>query len=432
MLRTAIDLKEAIENIGEKVPSIGTYPLMEYDWDVEHDKYYDINDYNEENIPDSYKKHKQFGEIAESLENIFTSVSSCYYIESDAVGEIDIAYKGVAYSGDLNVPEEVLRNLYEVASPAPFGDVAKLETRMDETVRNARDISNDYFEVSQDVIDYIATQWKTGLSPSNVIVKPYKINIYGEGGHFEAHKDTPDKDMVGTALVSLSKNGCGRLHINPPGEYKFEDLYNYNNTGNTWNQQPGSLIMFYTDCPHKVYSTDTSDIRATVAFKIYHNTEALNHSEDIKSGAVLEAINQFEEKISKKSGYGLLLGHDYTLHTESLKGSDKILVDVYKKLGRKFVLVPIVHRYQLEGWNETNEIHIESKVYPLTDSVIDAILTEDEIPPNDIGTNIDFYSLLGDEYRWKNDHQDYCEWTGNEAQPEIEDSIYINRALILI
>jgi hypothetical protein len=47
-----------------------------------------------------------------------------------------------------------------------------------------------------------------------VSLQPYKINIYGEGGFFKRHVDTPREveKMIGTLVVCLpSKHEGGRL-----------------------------------------------------------------------------------------------------------------------------------------------------------------------------------------------------------------------------
>ena len=94
---------------------------------------------------------------------------------------------------------------------------------------------------------------------------PYKLNIYGPGGHFSAHKDTPAADLVGSALIGLgdtSDEQAGLLLETKP---------------ELWRADAGSWIMFYPDVVHEVKKV-TSGYRATLAFKMVYTKEA--HEED--------------------------------------------------------------------------------------------------------------------------------------------------------
>ncbi len=62
----------------------------------------------------------------------------------------------------------------------------------------------------------------------------------------------------------------------------------------------------------------------------------------------------------------------------------------------------------------------------------DYILDNNKDKPNPVTLgSISFYELNGKDYVWKSEHQSFCEHVGNEAQPEEQNSIYINRALIV-
>jgi hypothetical protein len=41
------------------------------------------------------------------------------------------------------------------------------------------------------------------MYPRKVKAVPYKINIYGPGGRFVAHKDTPQSGLVGSTSALL-------------------------------------------------------------------------------------------------------------------------------------------------------------------------------------------------------------------------------------
>lgn len=52
--------------------------------------------------------------------------------------------------------------------------------------------------------------------------------------------------------------------------------------------------------------------------------------------------------------------------------------------------------------------------------------------PNFPHKNYEFYIMNDKFYYWRNKYQEYCEYTGNEAQSENQDSIYLSRAVIII
>ncbi len=409
MLRTAIDLKEAIENVECYTTPIGSCPLDVWGWHVDERG----NDNDDGTLETT----------SELVIKISEGLKSKYFHKCKVQGNITIGN----YTGGLNIPNETLQTLFDKANPAPYGDLNTLETVVNEEVRMARDIKD--FRVGSNIIDQIKSNWKeSGLYPPNVKVVPYKINLYGEDGHFDLHQDTPGKDMVGTALVALSDNGYngGTLKVWKTDKTEKED----------WYCLPGSCIMFYTDCPHEV-SKLQKGIRGTVAFKIYHDILIPSvDPKDLQVDKVSNMIKDLESHLGKTSGYGFVLGHGYSLHTATLKGEDNIVVEALNQLGRNYTIIPIVHRWNVFSFHgecgDDGDEEATSKVYPFRESDIDKILNKQDIEHElGLGTNIQFYRINGDDYVWKEYHQNFCEHVGNEAQPEEQNSIYLNRVVIV-
>ena len=91
-----------------------------------------------------------------------------------------------------------------------------LETKVDHEVRNAREISASEFQVKPKFLRQIQKLWKEHFLPLNVRAEPYKIHLYGPGGHFKSHRDTPETGLVGTFLVCLgdtSSASAGHFRI---------------------------------------------------------------------------------------------------------------------------------------------------------------------------------------------------------------------------
>ena len=78
-----------------------------------------------------------------------------------------------------------------------------LKTEIDSEVRNAREIPASEFEVEPEFLGEIQELWGKHFLPRVVRAEPYKIHLYGPGGHFKSHRDTPETGLVGTFLVGL-------------------------------------------------------------------------------------------------------------------------------------------------------------------------------------------------------------------------------------
>lgn len=445
MLRTAIDLKEAIENVDNSFRPIGSIPLDIVEWKL--NKYGIEDDDKDEDKMELFKCVEQLRQSLNpkytkqfNLDTLLTSTLQTLPTCPLLTCPLKIKLNDVVYSGSFDVPQEKLKELYKQADVAGFGDVKSQKTVIDTSVRKAKHITSEHFTVSDDVINLIRSMWNQQdddgyLYPRNVTVVPYKINLYGEGGHFVRHQDTPDKDMVGTAVLALSKSYGSVLKISPP---------NSSDPGISWDQKPGDCIMFYTDCPHEVSYGSWNEIRGTIAFKIFYNTVQENNNEenkDCENGndeitinktvEYIQKLEKMQNEILEKQNFGFFLGHGYSLETETFKGKDHILISALNKLDKKYIVIPVVHKWYLSGDTEMGEVEASSNVYPFTESHIDYILSNKDKPVDKVG-DVQFYRVNGTDYVWKDDHQDAAEFTGNESRAEEQNSIYLSRAIIIL
>jgi hypothetical protein len=101
------------------------------------------------------------------------------------------------------VSADLLRQIYDAAAHASFGDLKAMETRVDPLVRSGREVDTSGFSVSPELCRWVEKTWAEHFLPANVRAEAYKINLYGPGDRFATHRDTPEKDLVGTFLLAL-------------------------------------------------------------------------------------------------------------------------------------------------------------------------------------------------------------------------------------
>jgi hypothetical protein len=300
-----------------------------------------------------------------------------------------------------------------------YGDVQAQETKVDPSVRNARDYlySEGHFTCSEALIAHVKDIWRREMYPQDGIrVVPYKINCYGPDGMFAEHKDTPDLNMVGTFLLGL---GATKRNDEIPPHLIVG--------GETWkNPSLGHCCCFYTDVPHQVQTNGC--YRATLSFKIY--CDAGTTRQEIPDMLLSTAKSTFP----KNEPLGLLMSHKYSMHSKALKGFDSVMFNIVQQCGlyERIELVPVVIFTQGSS-NEDDSIHMDtmtSDVYRLTDADLAYLMDEpDAQDPQPFDQEIDFYRI-SKGFQWKFDHQEAVEYTGNESQSENLESIYLNMALV--
>jgi hypothetical protein len=145
--------------------------------------------------------------------------------------EAPLAVTGTASAPDLRIElpsgeasptvgPELAQWIETRAEPAPFGDGEA--TRLDPAVRHARRLPDRAnLRVTGFDAAAILSQIEPVLSPdARLEARLTDVVIYGEGGHFQAHRDTPRaQDMVGTLVVRLPiPHRGGALRLRCGGE----------------------------------------------------------------------------------------------------------------------------------------------------------------------------------------------------------------------
>lgn len=314
-----------------------------------------------------------------------------------------------------NINQKILKKMYKSADQATFGNLKSMKTEIDCNIRSGREISARHFIVDPKLISKLQKLWCDKFKFANLAIEPYKINLYQKGDFFKRHRDTPSKNMIGTLLINLSQNPneCDdNYHSN-------DGILCLNNDEYYWN--PVNIrewCGFYADIEHEVKPIIGDWIRATLSFKVYANGFNLETIYDEKIDDVQKLISNFPKP------YGFILSHKYSLNTSVAKGADNILISAILNSGHKIKRIPVCVKY---SGTEDNFI---IQVYPLTDECIDYILGINNNEPKIIEGNIEFI-VLNEGIKWYDESEPYIEYTGNEAQIENIDSLYLNHAIII-
>ncbi len=354
LIYTAVELKQAIENVPMKIPAIGECFTMKNDWYQEHDKPMSGEESEEiENDGDEIQKHgpthykRQVNEglnkLVRAYERVFNHFVSGhdnnwnYYAWNDKSADDkkrftitigDFVHK----RADLIFTQDDFDRAFENASESGFGDVHLQETRIDPSVRVSREISSAHFSVDDYVIECVQNLWSANFYPDQVRAVPYKINLYRDGGKFAPHKDTPENHLVGTFLISLCSfpnsagNKAGGLRVKVRDEWKYWNPSASTNNGGGW-------CAFYCDTEHEVEEICGS--RANIAFKIYggggttpSNPLSMEGAPQ-EQGTFLEPVaagsfqlSLFKTEVRDIQGllpsvdFGIILSHHYSFATE--------------------------------------------------------------------------------------------------------------------
>ena len=309
-----------------------------------------------------------------------------------------------------------------------YGDVRSQDTKIDLDVRNACEIPSDEFSVGKKLLGRIEAAWAKSFLPRKVRAEPYKIHLYGPGGHFKSHRDTPEMDLVGTFLLGLGDTEQDEAK----GNLVVDGLEN----GLT--AKPCSWVAFHPDVPHAVLSLPKSHYRAVIAFKIF----AVPDNSEPEENSIQTSVNEALAKMCPP--FGIFLDRKYCMGTSKLSGFDTILLTAaYSKKDKcRIYTLPVVTKFNSERGmceDDYTENSTETKVYPFTEAHVDVLLgrranATSEVPwLNDV-KDIPFYYLRLDEnaITWAEKKDDGAEYTGNESRPASQDSIYLSYSLVVL
>ena len=198
-------------------------------------------------------------------------------------------------------------------------------------------------------------------------------------------------------------------------------------------------VAFHPDKPHEVTKLKKG-YHAVLAFKIIR----VDNKPDVLPAQLEDRVKRILDQIPAL--FGLLTSHQYSIGTNSLTEFD-ILIMAYARSrnNTQAHMLPVVTKFTGEAYDdyfdpEEGESYSESRVYPFTRSHVDILLEKDvdqskkAIMWLNKWSDIPFYSWDIDASLqvWKEDHPDGANYTGNEADSQQEDSVYLSHAILFL
>ena len=378
------------------------------------------------------------------------------------VPQLRVNLEGCTYAGGINEElEQQLQAWYTQAPLSGYGNVRDQRTEIDAAVRDAREIAAEHLEVSGDILRGVTAAWKTHFLPREVRVEPYKIHIYGPGGHFLPHRDTPAQDLVGTFLLGLGDT----TPPNCKGNLRVGTVYH--------RATPGSWVAFYPDVPHEVTPLE-SGYRAVLAFKVFRrdvddesslSDGASNTSEADEPRQMPRSLDQNGDEYAQKLGdsrilnvvnalqriladtplpLGLHFTHKYPRGITQPSGFDAMLLRAAHKLPHADVrFIPVVTEENIHN-DYTYEVEATSYgtawVYPLSEAHLEYLLddiSKDALLHDEVGSwastlrGVPFYSLNENPKDPIDETHHSHELLGNDCSIDDDCSIYMTYALII-
>ncbi|RPD76635.1 hypothetical protein L226DRAFT_381684 [Lentinus tigrinus ALCF2SS1-7] len=336
--------------------------------------------------------------------------------------------------GERKAVKSRLKEWYKNASVSGYGDVREQVTKVNKKVRNAREIPATHFSVEAELLERVAALWDQNFYPNRSIrVEPYKIHLYGPGGHFDMHRDTPQKDLIGTFLLGLGDVSSG-------GGLKVD--------GQEMPAYGGHWCAFYPDVPHRVEQI-WDGYRAVIAFKIFRTSG---------SGTETETTTRVRQEATElmsqmQAPFGIMLERKYCLGTTELSGFDALLLQSASALPNVDVrhLPVVLTTYSKFGSQDRYnryrdfEMRCDTHVAPFTRGHVEELFGTDGeyssikhskcgCPWLDGVKNVPFFSLELPRalYSCSKEEKETCNYTGNEAQAWREDSVYLSYALLVL
>ena len=437
-LRTAIQLKAAIDSAPAILPSIGTCVTAEVLFKQKMGQEEEEDDQDDDDSEDAAEsrrwKKAKIEEEVDSFEKLVEAYDATEIVETVdekqlKAMKLTITKTGCEYSDSLHrlsKSNDHLVRWFQAGDPSPYGDVRTQTTVIDKDVRDAVEFNTADFTVSPELLAYVQQMWAEHFFPTKVRVEPYKINVYGPGGHFKPHQDTPAKDLVGTVLLGLGDTSDSYLVME----------------NEQCTAQVGRVAAFFPSVVHSVEKI-TRGHRATLALKVYRQ-----NVEETCDEATVAAVTAVLSKWPLP--FGLLLNHEYSVGTSDMSGLDAVLVQAVKALPHSEVhTFPVVTTIKttrdVTDDGDKQPATVTSRVFPLTDFHIDRLLgrRSAEAEPGWVamlaklssGDGVPFFTfshLSTCGLRWRHHFDAGAEHTGNSSRPEEQDSVYLHYAVVVL
>jgi len=229
---------------------------------------------------------------------------------------------------ELSFPlcEEQLLSLVSESDKAPFGRGE--DTVLDESVRKSWQLDASELKFKSERWATLITKMTTQLThdlgiEGKVEASPYKLLIYGEGGHFKPHRDTEKLDaMFGTLIVYLPCDYTGgKLLVHHGGQCVEVDFCDPKQ------RYDFQYAAFFADCEHAVEPIE-SGYRCCLVYNlalVEGDPEKLNQAMAAHAAMLQPYLDGLRED-SPSQPSAVLLDHQYTeanFSLEGLKGHDQ-------------------------------------------------------------------------------------------------------------
>lgn len=265
-------------------------------------------------------------------------------------------------------PSNVDKKLRAWCAPASFGDGT--ETRTDARVRDGRQLyardGSLAAEGFDDALREVLAQIRASLCPHEAappIAELHSLNVYGRGGHFVAHKDTPrDPSVFGTLVVCLPLTfSGGQLVVEQQARATFDWETRSYSFASSPEKEARRIrwAAFFGDVDHRI-ETVTSGCRATLTYELRRtpDSEAAVPGQPGKAEAAFTATLAealADPKFLSDGGkFGMPCLHLYAVPTEErmlpgieslrdyLKGRDRLVAIALTRAGLEPRVVPYV------------------------------------------------------------------------------------------
>ncbi|KAK0434258.1 uncharacterized protein EV420DRAFT_420033 [Desarmillaria tabescens] len=170
--------------------------------------------------------------------------------------------------------EASLRDLCDACDAAGFG--LGTQNTFDETYRKSKKLDTTQFSSNFDlratnILDQVQADLVEGQDEIQKVLRSelYKLNVYGKGDFFKAHKDTPRaENMMGSLVIVFpTPHEGGSLVLRQDGQewvFSAERML----AESTPETPVISYIAFYSDVEHEVLPL-TSGVRVTLTYNLY-------------------------------------------------------------------------------------------------------------------------------------------------------------------
>ncbi|KAI9453174.1 hypothetical protein HD554DRAFT_2179589 [Boletus coccyginus] len=231
---------------------------------------------------------------------------SLRYTHGDFTRHIDFSSTGT----------DDLEALYRACKPAEFGRNG--ENVLDESYRKAGKMDLTSFStlfdprslrIYEDIFNVLLTQ-----SFATMDIELYKLNVYGKGDFFKAHKDTPrSQDMFGSLVVVFPTRHEGGQFVLRQGEKEW--TIDFADRFATATEPSVCFVAFYSDIEHEVLPV-TSGYRLTLTYNLYHrpvypSTSSISTPFQLNLKQALVNLVNDKSKLPNGGYLGFGLVHEY-------------------------------------------------------------------------------------------------------------------------